>query len=123
MKQNTISVKNITPDKFIGTYSGVDIEIIPNEVRHLPSEVARHIGLQLATQIFKKQDRKNPKAVKGIPEILDMILSMEVKTKSEERELTFKEQIAQHEEDFAEYLNKQKKAEMLKRTNAFDIEL
>jgi len=96
---------------------------MPDEIRHLPSEVARHIGLQLATQIFKKQDRKNLKSVKGIPQLLDMILSPEVKTKSEEKEMTIKEQIAQHEKDFDEYLNNQKKAEVLKRTNALDIEL
>lgn len=118
MKFNTISIKNISPQDFVGTYSGVDIEIKAGKTRHLPSDVAKHIGHQLATDIFRKQDRKNPKKVLGMPQLLNMILSPEVLTKEEERNLTTKEQIAQHEKEFAEYLDKKRDEEILKREEA-----
>lgn len=121
--KNNIDVKNITEERFTGTYSGVEIEVMPGEVRHLPSDAARHIGLQLATQIFKGQDRKNLKTVKGIPQILDLILSSETVIEEPVKTPTLKESIAQHEKEFSEYLNNKKKEEILKRTNALDIEL
>jgi len=108
MKFNNIDVTNITTNRFIGVYSGVEIEIMPDETRHLPSEVARHVGLQLATQIFRKQKSK------GMPEILDTILSPEIATKETEKELSVKEQIEQHENDYARFLEEKRREELLK---------
>lgn len=123
MIYDTIGVKNPTTEDFVGIYSGVDIKIQPGETRYLPEHVARHIGLQLATHIFRKQDRKNPKLIKGISQILDTILSPIIATKEENKHPTIKEEIEQHEKEFAEYLNNQKKEEVLKRTNALEIEI
>ncbi len=118
MKYNTRSVKNITETKFVGTYAGVDIVFEPSQTRHLPSSVAIHIGQQLATMIFKKQDRRNSRLVKGLPEILDSILSPEIQTKEEEKNLSPKEEIEQHEKEFAQYLDKKRDEEILKREEA-----
>lgn len=101
----------------------MEIVFEAGEMRHLPSDVARHIGNSMATEIFKKQDRRNPKSVKGMPEILDQILSPEIKTQEENRVFTLKEEIEQHEKEFAQYLENKKKEEILKRSNALEINL
>ncbi len=118
MKYNTISITNITGNDFTGAYSGIEIELTVGQTRHLPADVSKHIGQQLAALIFKNQDRRNPKTVKGMPQILNEILSKEILTKKEFPILTLKEEITEHERQFAEYLEQKRKEEILKREEA-----
>jgi len=114
MKYNTRGVTNPMDSQFTGCYGGVDLVLLPGETRWLPSTIAQHVAGQLAEYLFKKQDRRNPKNVIGVPQILNSILGDEIITKDRVENLSLADEIRQHEEAYARFVEAKRREDLLR---------
>ena len=119
MKYNTIPITNIREDVFIGKYDGVEFPFEPGEKRHFPSFLSNHIANQMIQQIMKDTIDDNEKPRKE--DLRTKILEEEIMTAEENKKLTFKEEVEEHEREFAKMQEDKKREEILKRDKAKDI--
>jgi len=106
---NTTPITNKLERAFTGRYNGVDIILEPGKTRNLPSEVSLH----LAQQLFEESRRNKEYNFTD----RDDFLGKEIQTADRFNHLSFKDQIARHEEEF-EFWIKRKEKESLTRIDA-----
>ena len=103
MEYDTKKITNISDKVFEGRYSGVSFVLEPKESRYLPVEVSEHLAGQLA--IILKVEK-------------DEFLGPIIKTKEQPPKLTLKEKIDQHEKEFREWKEQERKEQLLKKDKA-----
>jgi len=114
MKYNTREVTNILDETFVGCFNGTEIVFEIEQKRALPSHIAEHVAIQLATLVYSRNKKKKEKKALSLGEIRDSILGPEIKTATLQKELTLAEEIKQHEISYQKFLEKKRREEILK---------
>lgn len=124
-KYNTTPFTNITNKPFFAKYDGVEFEVAPEETRYWPSALARHAADQLVNAI-QKSSPSDATDIHGRPihsqeyraELIRKILGTQEMTATPDTPMSFKEEVAAHEAEYAKLLEVKRKKDVENKAEA-----